>query len=183
LFVITGFGWGKPVMTNPYNFGGRSRGYGISSNMSDGGGWLSHVVESSESPIRTGMAIVAAAGPFSNLILALIAAIPARLGLLPLLDFGGVTNILPSFADFLIIFIVVNIGLLLFNLIPLPPLDGFTIALGVLPDEMSNSLARIGPYGPLILMLLLMSGRFGFNIFGLVMEPMRDGLFHLITGL
>ena len=155
LFIITGFGWGKPVMTNPYNL---------------------------RSPIRTSMAIVAAAGPFSNLVLALIAAIPVRMGLLPLLDFGGIRGVLPSLADFLTLFILVNIGLMLFNLIPISPLDGFKIALGVLPDDWANSIARLEQYGPMILMLLLVSGRFGLDIFGFIMNPARGGLFKLITG-
>jgi Zn-dependent protease len=156
LFILTGFGWGKPVMTNPYNL---------------------------RPPMRTSMAIVAAAGPFSNLILALIAAIPVRFGLLPLLDVGEIPGVTPSFANFLITFILVNIGLMLFNLIPVPPLDGYKIALGVLPYEMANSLSRIEQYGPLILMLLLISGRFGFDIFGFIMRPAQNGLFTLITGL
>lgn len=156
LFIITGFGWGKPVMTNPYNL---------------------------RSPVRTSMAIVAAAGPFSNLVLALLAAVPVRLGLLPLLDFGAISGVLPSLANFLILFILVNIGLLLFNLIPVSPLDGFKIALGVLPDDWANSIARLEQYGPMILMLLLVSGRFGLDIFGFVMRPAQSGLFNLITGL
>lgn len=156
LFIITGFGWGRPVMTNPYNL---------------------------RPPIRNSMAIVAAAGPFSNLILALIAAIPIRFGVFNTFDLPGIEGILPSLSGFVQLFILVNIGLLLFNLIPIPPLDGYKIALGVLPYEMANGLSRIEQYGPMILMLLLMSGRFGFDIFGLVMSPAQTGLFRLITGL
>jgi Zn-dependent protease len=178
LFIITGFGWGKPVMTNPYNFGRRTGGYGASTD----GGWLSNLVDSSGNPARIGMAIVAAAGPFSNLVLALIAAIPVRLGLLPLLNIGEIRGVLPSLADFLTLFILVNIGLMLFNLIPISPLDGFKIALGVLPDDWANSIARLEQYGPMILMLLLVSGRFGLDIFGFIMNPARGGLFKLITG-
>lgn len=156
LFIITGFGWGRPVLTNPYNL---------------------------RSPLRTSMAIVAAAGPFSNLIMALLAAIPVRLGLLPLLEFGGIQNVIPSLADFITLFILVNLGLMLFNLIPISPLDGFKIAVGVLPHDWANGLARLEQYGPLILMLLLVSGRLGFDLFGFVMYPAQSGLFRLITGL
>jgi Zn-dependent protease len=156
LFIITGFGWGRPVLTNPYNL---------------------------RPPMRTSMAIVAAAGPFSNLVMALLAAIPIRLGLLPFLELGGVPNVTPSVAEFISLFILVNIGLMLFNLIPIAPLDGFKIALGVLPHDLADSLARLEPYGPLILMLLLVSGRFGFDVFGFIMRPAQTGLFSLITGL
>lgn len=156
LFVISGFGWGRPVMTNPYNL---------------------------RSPIRNSMAIVAAAGPFSNLILALLAAIPIRLGVFNTFDLPGVSGFLPSLSSFVGFFVSVNLGLMLFNLIPVPPLDGYKIAMGVLPYEMANSLSRIEQYGPMILMLLLVSGRFGFDIFGFIMRPAQTGLFRLITGL
>ena len=156
LFIFTGFGWGRPVLTNPYNL---------------------------RPPIRTSLAIVAAAGPFSNLVMALIAAIPARLGLIQFLDIGGIRNITPSLAEFIILFILVNIGLMLFNLIPIAPLDGSKIAVGVLPREWADAISRLEPYGPMILLLLLVSGRFGFDIFGLIMRPAQSGLFSLITGL
>ena len=150
-----GFGWGRPVLTNPRNY---------------------------RVPLRTGMAIVAFAGPLSNFIMALLAAIPFRLGLGSLLDIGGVGEIVPSLADFLFIFIQVNLGLMLFNLIPISPLDGFKVALGVLPDEWANTLAGLEQVGPMLLLLLVVSGRFGFNVLGFLVGPAQGGLLRLLVG-
>ena len=80
---------------------------------------------------RTSMAIVAIAGPLANLLMALLYAIPVRLGLIePSLSSG----ILPTAAHFAFMGIYINLVLLAFNLLPIPPLDGFTILLGLLPS-------------------------------------------------
>lgn len=157
LFIVTGFGWGRPVLTNPYNY---------------------------RTSVRTGMAIVAAAGPISNFLMAMIAAIPFRLGLAGALGvFRGVEGILPSLPDLLFIFISVNLGLMLFNLIPIAPLDGFKVALGVLPDQWANTLAGLEQAGPMLLFFLIILGRVGsFNILGLLIGPAQSGLMHLLTG-
>src|SRR3990172_7242158 len=91
LLVFAGFGWAKPVMTNPYNF---------------------------RNGPRLGMALVAAAGPFSNLVMALVAAIPFRLGLL-----NTDNQILGWLTLFLLEFIFLNLILMLFNLLPIVPLE------------------------------------------------------------
>lgn len=155
LFIVSGFGWGRPVLTNPHNY---------------------------RIPIRTGMAIVAFAGPLSNFIMAMLAAIPFRLGLGDALNFGGVGEIVPSFSGFLLLFIQINLGLMLFNLIPISPLDGFKVALGVLPDQWANTLAGLEQVGPMLLLLLVVSGRFGFNLLGFLVGPAQDGLFRLLVG-
>ncbi len=154
VFILIGFGWGRPVMTNPYNL--RFNG----------------------SP-RLGMAIVAVAGPFSNLALALLAAIPLRLGLLQYVPFGGVPGLIPSVAEFWGTFIFANLALLLFNLLPISPLDGFKVAVGTLPFEWSERLARLEPYGPIILLALLI---LPFSPLGIIMGPPLNALFRLITG-
>lgn len=157
-FILVGFGWGRPVFTNPYNL--RVNG-----------------------SMRLGMAIVAAAGPFSNLILALLGAIPIRLGLASLIDFPGIPGITPSLSEVMQTFVLANLGLLLFNLLPIAPLDGFKVAVGTLPYEWSDGLARLEPYGPMILMLILASGWFGLDILGPIIRPPLFGLYGLITGL
>jgi Zn-dependent protease len=131
-------------------------------------------------PIQTSMAIVAVAGPFSNLVLALLAAIPVRLGLLPLLDIGRIPDISPSAGEVLILFININLGLMLFNMIPIAPLDGFKIAVGVLPRELAEPLSRLEPYGPILLLLLLVAGS---GLLSLLIGPAQRGLYQLITGL
>ena len=153
VFIVAHFGWGRPVLVNPYNL---------------------------RPPIQISMAIVAAAGPFSNLILALLAAIPIRLGLLPLLDVGRIPNITPSVGDVLVLFILVNLGLMLFNLIPIAPLDGFKIAVGLLPRGLAEPLSRLESIGPIILLLLLVAGG---PVLGLIIGPAQQGLFQLMTGL
>ena len=105
MFLIAGFGWGKPVYTDPRNFRGDP---------------------------RTGMAIVAAAGPMSNLLLAYIGSLLYRVGLVQ-------TEI--SYY-FLFLFVSLNILLMLFNLLPIAPLDGYQVTVGLLPYEIATVIAR-----------------------------------------
>ncbi len=126
MLVISGFGWAKPVMVNPYNMRGNP---------------------------RTSMAIVAAAGPISNLIMAAIAAIPFQLGLMAPAFFAQST--IPSLAFILTEFLWINLILAFFNLIPVPPLDGYKILIGILPLEMGMRLRPLEQYGFLILIALI----------------------------
>ena len=143
MFLIAGFGWGKPVYTDPRNFKGDP---------------------------RTGMAVVAAAGPASNLLLAYIGSILYRLGLVQ-------TEI--SYY-FLFLFVSLNILLMLFNLIPISPLDGYQVTVGLLPYEIATVIARYQGQGPIILMLLIVAGSiFNFNLLGLLLGPP----YQLILGL
>ena len=143
MFLIAGFGWGKPVYTDPRNFKGDP---------------------------RTGMAVVAAAGPASNLLLAYIGSILYRLGLVQ-------TEI--SYY-FLFLFVSLNILLMLFNLLPISPLDGYQVTVGLLPYEIATVIARYQGQGPIILMLLIVAGSiFNFNLLGLLLGPP----YQLILGL
>jgi Zn-dependent protease len=131
LLLFAGFGWAKPVMVNPYNL---------------------------RSGPNLGMAIVAAAGPFSNFVMAALAAIPLRLGIVP--DIGG-GPIIPTLARFLQEFIFLNLILMLFNLIPITPLDGSKILRGFAPREWDRPLAMLEQWGPFLLMaLVFLGGRF-----------------------
>jgi Zn-dependent protease len=126
MLLISGFGWAKPVMVNPNNMRGNP---------------------------RTSMAIVAAAGPLSNLLMAAIASIPFRLGTLyP--TFVSVGTV-PSFEFVLTQFVWINLILAFFNLIPVPPLDGYKILLGILPVEMAYRLRPLEQYGFMILLALI----------------------------
>lgn len=155
--LLGGFGWGRPVGVNPYNL---------------------------RAPSRVSFALVAAAGPFSNLVLALVAAIPVRLGLFRFFDIPTMNGITPSLSDLVTGFVAINIGLMLFNLIPLVPLDGSKILSGFVPLEWSEALSRLEPYGPMILLLLFASGYFlPFSILGILIGPTQNTLYHLITGL
>lgn len=154
MLILTGFGWAKPVMVNPYNLRGNP---------------------------RTGMAIVAAAGPLSNLIMALLASIPYQLGLLTPEFFASGT--LPSVSFMLTQFIWINLILAFFNLIPVPPLDGYKILIAILPAEMAYQLRPLERYGFMILIaLLFLLPMVGIDILGtLVMAPASQVMSLLVT--
>jgi Zn-dependent protease len=128
LLIVAGFGWAKPVQVNPYNL---------------------------RNGPHLGMAIVAAAGPISNFVMAALAAIPLRLRVVP--DVGGGT-ILPTAQGFLADFIFLNLVLMLFNLIPITPLDGSKILRGFAPREWDSFLLPLEQWGPFLLMALVFLG-------------------------
>jgi Zn-dependent protease len=98
---------------------------------------------------RLDMVWVAAAGPATNIVLALLAA--AAFHLLNLVPEGAAQWT----ADNLKNALVINVVLAIFNLIPIPPLDGGRIAVGLLPDALAWPLSRLEPYGMLILIGVL----------------------------
>lgn len=153
LLLLVGFGWAKPVPVNPFA-------------LRNG---------------RIGLVMVAAAGPFSNLALALLAAIPFRMGVLQTwnVDFGGIGGILPNLETLLFYFIVINLTLMLFNLIPIPPLDGSKILAGFAPRDWEPFLFQLERYGPLLLMALFL---FGGGILSAIISGPRDLLLRLILG-
>ncbi len=128
MLLVAGFGWAKPVPVNPYVLQRRS---------------------------PSALMWVSLAGPASNFLMALLAAIPIRLGLVPVYETLSQGAFLPTLWDFLVTFIVINLVLMLFNLIPLAPLDGDKIADYFFPPFMKRFLDVIRPYGPIILLALL----------------------------
>ena len=102
---------------------------------------------------RFGMMAVAAAGPLTNLVLATVGAV--LLGLLVRL--GGSPDALPGFAaSALVLFILINIFLALFNLLPIPPFDGSHIVEGMLPEKAARAYERMRPFGLGLVILLLL---------------------------
>ncbi len=123
LILVSFIGWAKPVPVSPW----RLR-YGP----------------------RVGGALVSAAGPASNLLMAALAAVPWRLGLLQ-----GLPISVRTFAWY---FVAINLALFLFNLIPLAPLDGSSVLNGLVGAEMARALEPLRTYGPYILLGLFMLG-------------------------
>lgn len=97
---------------------------------------------------RRGTLVVAAAGPLANVTLALILGAPYKVGLL---EISG-----PDlFTTIMLQMIRINVVLAIFNLIPVPPLDGSKILVGVLPPAQAIAYARLQPFGVVILLLLV----------------------------
>jgi Zn-dependent protease len=119
LLVLAGFGYGKPV---PFT----------------------------ESRLRTtlGVTVVALAGPFANLVLAALCAIPLRFSAASLL--GG------AYEEVLSAIVIWNCVLAIFNLVPIPPLDGANVVYGLLPPRQQYSWRTYQQYGPFLLLFILL---------------------------
>jgi Zn-dependent protease len=90
-------------------------------------------------------------------------------------------SLFPSLSGLLQTFIFINLILLLFNLIPISPLDGEKVLAYFLPPGGQAALARLRPYGPVILLLLIVSGRMGVNLLGLLVGTPARQLFNLLV--
>jgi Zn-dependent protease len=112
---------------------------------------------------RIGMVLVALAGPATNIILAIVAA--AGFHVLPLMP----ADYAQWVADNLKNMLLINVVLAIFNMLPIPPLDGGRVAVGLLPRPLAIPLARLEPFGMLILvgiliLLPLAGSQFGLNL-------------------
>jgi Zn-dependent protease len=107
------------------------------------------------------MAIVAAAGPAANLLMALFWAILAKIGFLLPETAGWIGEPLRYMG---LGGILANVLLMVFNLLPLPPLDGGRVAVGLLPGPLAWQLSRVEPYGFFILIGLMITGVLGYLI-------------------
>lgn len=158
LLVVAGFGWGKPTPVNPNRL---------------------------RNGPRAGMAIVSAAGPVSNFTMAALFALPIKLGFV---EYGGSALSLWSFGNYvwLLLFYVVTINILLglFNLIPIAPLDGSKIAIGIFPGPLGDFFKRIEPYGPGILFALFALSFFSpeLSIFNRIIQPLQVRLLNSFLG-
>lgn len=176
MFLIVGFGWGKPVQFNPDEVRGGTQGIGL----------------------------IAAAGPVSNFTAAALLALIARAGHFsldpriedsqgyPIGDPLGATlqtilvnpgslelwiSGLASAAFFL------NILLGIFNLLPIAPLDGFQVALGILPQRMALALRQFSQYGMLLLFGIIGADFiFGWGILFGIIDPVRNTVSSFLIG-
>lgn len=130
MILLVGFGWAKPVPVNPRNF---------------------------KNP-KVGMAITALAGPVSNILAAIVGAVLFYVNIL--LEVKGILPLLIAelLYYFLIYFISVNVSLAVFNLIPIPPLDGSKILFAFLPDKIVYKIYEHEREINLVLILLIAFG-------------------------
>ena len=149
MLLLAGFGWGKPVEFRPQALSSK----------------------------RFGAAIVALAGPMMNVALAVAAALVGRImGIdFRFLIFSGDRD---PFALFLLLFFSLNVLLAVFNLIPLPPLDGSRLLTIFLPPDKQRIIYFLDQYGFLILLALLLFTNFSFLT--PILERVQDLLLTLV---
>ena len=153
LQIFTGvvlLGWAKPTPYNPANFG-------------------------RQVTMRQGHMLVAAAGPVSNLILGLL----FTLAFVFAFRLGVVDSYRHPLARTLFIGISMNVVLAVFNLVPIPPLDGSKVASYGLPTDIGDRYDRVmGPYGFILLLVLVATG-----IFGYVLGPIMEWVVEMLAAL
>ena len=152
MLTITGFGafgWAKPVPVNPANL---------------------------RNPRRE-MLFVGLAGPISNFLLMFLAAVGARAAFDAYTGGAFTVADLPLVIQVLLFFALANLLLGLFNLLPIPPLDGSSLIERVLPRDWLPAWYRFRPYGILVLLLVGLST----NLFGRLFSPFIDRLFEFIV--
>ena len=137
LLITRRFGWAKPVPINPNYY---------------------------NNP-RKGMMLVSIAGPAANFFLAIVFAMTGRLvvffsaNTLFQLQQAGYGNLVQTFFVFIQLSVIINLSLGIFNLLPVPPLDGSKILRGFLPAKFDKYIRKLeGPYGMILIMILAYTG-------------------------
>ncbi len=156
LMIVAGFGWAKPVPINPYVLNRRT---------------------------SAATMLVSLAGPMSNFLMAVLASIPFRLGLVSTQIYQSTSSPLPSLSWFFYLFVYTNLWLMLFNLLPISPLDGEKVLDYFLPPAGARFLETIRPYGPIILLVIIfVLPLVGIDVIGRVITPVFMALTKLLIG-
>lgn len=149
-FLTRMIGWAKPVPVNPLNF---------------------------RDPLK-GMMWVAIAGPVTNLFLAAVSAAILRLLITSGILFDpSMSFVMEPIYKMIYMSVIINVGLAIFNFIPIPPLDGSKILMGLLSRDQAQVFARLEPYGFIILILFIMT-----NIDRMVLSPIIGFTVSLLLG-
>ena len=143
MLLIARFGWGKPVQIDPFNL---------------------------QNP-RRDSALIALAGPLSNLLLAVVLSLILRTGF----DFYFVSS-------FLKLLVMLNVVLALFNLLPIHPLDGFNIVEGFLPEEQAKDWHSLSSYGLIFLLVLIFPLTNQGSLGSQLLNPPIDFILRLLLG-
>lgn len=151
--LLCGFGWAKPVPVNPVKF--------------------------RKTSMKTGMALTALAGPVSNLILAFLAYTLMKLSVFVLPRFIPNTETVSILVRVFATMSSVNLSLCVFNLIPIPPLDGSRIAYAILPDRIYWGMMKYEQYIRIGLFVLIFIGVFDTPIY--VIKTVFFKLFDVLT--
>ena len=155
MIFLVQFGWAKPVPVNPYNL---------------------------RNP-KKDMLWISAAGPLSNMLLALISGLLFRLfsDSAMIADRDSLTGLL---VIMVFLSLKINLALAIFNIIPIAPLDGSKILYGLLPPGFGKMILAIERYGPFILIGLIIFGRAtGVSILGGLIWPFVDFFSKLFAGV
>ncbi len=156
LLVIARFGWGKPVVFDPFNL---------------------------RNP-RRDAAIISLAGPVSNLIVATVSALILQILFayrLPIVSSPSPIALIGYFAIGLLQpVIVLNVILAVFNLVPIHPLDGFKIVGGILPEEYARQWAELEPYGLVFLLFLIFPFFGGTSPISQLISPVINFILNLL---
>ena len=158
MLLLVGFGWGRPVPVDATRL---------------------------RVGVRSGMAAVALAGPFSNVVIAALVFQASRVAelALPAALSTPVAGV-PLLSLVISEIVYWNLLLAAFNLLPIAPLDGFRVALGVLPRAAANQFARLEPFGIFILLGVVFLGSWipGPSVLQRIVEPMMKGLGFVALG-
>lgn len=154
MLLLAGFGWASTPV-NPRNLRGNP---------------------------RTAHGIVAVAGPIANALMAVLWGLPLMTGLVEM-SFAPDGAILPTVYQVCYTGVLINLVLFAFNLMPIPPLDGFTILVGLLPVEMAYRLEPLRQYGTIILLLVIfLLPRIGLNVIDLWLSPVLNNVMPILLG-
>jgi Zn-dependent protease len=131
---------------------------------------------------RRDMILVAIAGPLMNLLLAAVSVIGlvviGHLAQQPTESSTGGLRIAEPLAYMCQLSLQLNIVLAVFNMLPIPPLDGGRVAVGLLPYEMAENVAQLEPYGFFIILALLATGALDF-----ILGPLTRGILHVLLAI